>query len=289
MKIPNILNSFPDCSVIVLSKDNPAELRLTLNSLAFQKFSFSCEVILIESWSDHKAFLSLLGEYRDQLSHFDLILHRLMPPAGIYPSMNFALSVFNGSSITFLNSGDIYHCSNSLNLLYSHWQHLVSNSVASVRPKAVFGQAVIQAYSGNLRWTTPFFQSVDMRRWLKFSWPCHQAVLFDGEWARNNPYNLEYGLSSDRYVMLEALKDSSNSCFCKAVIVDYSLLGASSLPPRLNNIKKSFVMLPVIDILRLFFKYLLSPFWFFYPLIMFCKAFFFSLLCFQKPRSRTLS
>ena len=267
-------NSPIDCSVIVLTKDNPDELCCTLDSLALQKFSMNCEVVLIESWIDREALIDLVDRYRYALNQYQIIVERVMPPAGIYPSMNYALSIFNGRTVTFLNSGDSYYNINSLQHLYSHWYRRLFSSNQLIKPKAVFGQARLTSYSGNLQWNTPFFKSINIYRWLSISWPCHQAVLFDGPWARNNPYNPSQALSADRHVMLKALCDSGDDCFCSHVIVNYSLSGVSSSPPSLKYIFSPKSSHSTFDIFRLLLKLLFSPIWSIYPFLMAIKSFF---------------
>ena len=62
----------------------------------------NCEVVLIESWIDREALIDLVDRYRYALNQYQIIVS-VMPPAGIYPSMNYALSIFNGRTVTFLN------------------------------------------------------------------------------------------------------------------------------------------------------------------------------------------
>lgn len=274
------LSSVFDCTIIVLTKDNPQELKQTLSSLSCQIIDFSAEILVIHSWSDSILFSRVIDYFSPLLSQFSLSIHELVPAPGIYPSMNYALSVSSGDSLVFLNSGDTYVSANSLSRLYHYWRSLSSRS-SSIQ-KAVFSQAFVHAYSGYLVWKTPPCQNINIQKWLDFAWPCHQSLLFDGNWARNNPYKVDKGVSADKYVIISALKSNTQDSFYSYPLVNYYLTGVSSKPPSLATLLRNLRTNSVSANLVLVSKFLLSPVWFFYPTLVFLKSWLVA-LCSFKP------
>lgn len=279
MQISSLRSSIAkfDCTIIVLTKDNPRELISTLESLSTQAIDFEAEIIIVESWANHTLFVDIVDKCLTSLGQFSVSVYRLIPAPGIYSSMNYALSVSSGDSLVFLNSGDTYACFNSLSRLYYYWRSLASSEASP--PKAVFSQAFVHSYGGHLRWKTPFFSSIKISKWLFFSWPCHQSLIFDGCWARNHPYRVDMGISADQHVILAALQASKQSSFYPYALVNYFLNGASSQPPSINklfvNFRRQTLKQNAVNIL----KFVLTPIWFLYPMLVLIKSFLVALVC----------
>jgi hypothetical protein len=148
------------------------------------------------------------------------------PPRGIYAAMNEALSLVQGQLVGFMHAGDRY-LPGGLTLLVEHW-------LEQGKPAAVFGQAWVQpiAPSAWVRpWLTPPTVVIDLRRWLLWMVPCHQAFLFEVGFARSHPYATT-SLVADRVVMRAALATCERRAYLRRPVCQYRLGGASSALPR---------------------------------------------------------
>lgn len=148
---------------------------------------------------------------------------------GIYSAMNEALALANGELVTFMHAGDRY-LPGGLTALINHWLALAEHTVP---PVAVFGQAWVQPINGagSLRpWLTPPASIRHLRRWLGWMVPCHQAFLFEINFARAHPYGTG-SLVADRAVMRDAIAHAGPACFLPRPVCVYSLDGVSSSLP----------------------------------------------------------
>ena len=101
MKIPSL-------DILILTKDNPSEFLVSLNSLPDLLDFISFNVIAFDG--------SIEASNRDLIKHylrsspFNYIYHDLcsLRVSGIYPSMNFALDHLGSDWCIFLNSGDYF-------------------------------------------------------------------------------------------------------------------------------------------------------------------------------------
>ena len=92
----------PLLSVITVCKDNVSELNCTLSSLLDSLPLSLIEIIVVSGSSD--------SNYRLECALFPQInqisIYR-SEPLGVYSAMNYGLSLYKGSWVWFLNSGDL--------------------------------------------------------------------------------------------------------------------------------------------------------------------------------------
>ena len=220
----------PLLTVITLCRDNPQQLKTTLASLpaAFQGNELSWELLVLDGSSGAEC-----GQIAQEAAHRFALPLRLeqRPPRGIYAAMNEALQLSQGRLLAFMNAGDRY-VSGGLTSLIQHWSH-------QGQPSAVFGQAWIQPAHGDKPWLTPDPAMRHLDRWLKAMVPCHQAFLFDGEFARHHPY-ARGSLISDRAVMRAALAAAGTGAYLPQPVCFFDLSGASSRLPDYQELGRRF-------------------------------------------------
>ena len=215
-------------SVITLCRDNPDVLRETLESIREQCLSpnYAVEVLVVDGSGSPRC--------REVVHHYPLVTEgsgwRLRwtawPPRGIYEALNAGLELVRGRWVHMLPAGDAYADAGSLQRLLRHAEGLTAEQ--GHPPAAVFGQAWVEVPGRPLRWLTPDPRVRSIGAWLARMVPCHQAVLFEADWARTHPYPAGSRLYGDRPVMRAALAASGPGAYLAEPVCRFRLGGLSS-------------------------------------------------------------
>ena len=214
-------------SVVVLCRDNPAQLRETLASVprAVAGRSVQLEVLVVDG--------SLGRECERLVEHLALgsggppVRWCRLPPRGVYDAMNHALDMVRGDWLAFMNAGDVYE-DDGLALLCAHAEQLLATN-GREGAVAVFGQAWVDPPPGTTPpWLTPDPAMVHLNRWLRSMVPCHQAFLFSIDFARCHPYPVAGAPLADREVMRRAVRLAGPSCYLPRPVCRFRLGGLSS-------------------------------------------------------------
>ena len=211
-------------STIVVTRDNPADLQLTLASIARQRSVLPVEVIVVDSSADPiptEELQALLGD-RVQFQH---LLDR--PARGVYPAMNLGLQASSGQIVHFLNAGDSWFDPTAQAAALQAWQ------AAPATPRALVGQALICPLPPcrTRPWLVPDPAVHSFARWLRHYVPNHQSLLVDGDWARRHPLATDAPHSADRDWMWQALVDPTRVVYLPRPLVRFQLGGLSSRLP----------------------------------------------------------
>jgi glycosyltransferase involved in cell wall biosynthesis len=213
---------------VTLCLNDHERLRLTLAAMPAASVGLQMPLeILVLDGSEGTACAQVCIELANGLGLPLRYEHR--KPEGIYLAMNEALELANGELVAFMHAGDLY-LPGGLTDLINHWLALAEHAV---RPVAVFGQAWVQPITGagSLRpWLTPPASIRHLRRWLGWMVPCHQAFVFEINFARAHPYGCR-SLVADRAVMRIAIAQAGPACFLPRPVCVYGLDGVSSRLP----------------------------------------------------------
>ena len=241
---------------------------------------------VVESWNENYSINDTTDFFLPRFTkkRFDLNIHRIWPPPGIFQSMNEALNILKTkfpktTELIFLNSGDRFIDKSSLGNLFFH-KRKMQKKFDMVFP-AVFGRSKIIA-SDSLSWIMPDQRVRNLRQWLQYFNPNHQSVLFDASWAYENSYNLDNILIADRTVMNKAFTSLKEKAFSEKIISEFYLSGYSSQLPnwkglkeRVNEPDRSLIS-KVGECLKFLIPNRLK---FIYPYIMFTRSKFISFFC----------
>lgn len=224
-----------DVSVLTPCRNNPAALAESLTSIAAQVSESEAwnEVIVIDG-SDGpdcreqaERMASVLAERRWRLQWL------AREARGIYDALNTGLECSKGRWIQIMSASDRYWDSHSLQRLVRHAQQLGERREgAEGGPAAVFGQAWVEVPGRRLGWLTPDPRVGAIETWLRWMVPCHQAMLFDGAWARAHPYPDGSPVYGDRPVMRAALAGGGRQAYLAAPVCIFRLGGLSSGLPE---------------------------------------------------------
>lgn len=218
-------------TVITLCRNNPNDLADTLAAMpaAVEGLGLGWELLVLDG-SDGLECGHVARRVADDL---ELPLrYERRRAEGIYAAMNEALGLAQGGLVSFMHAGDRY-TPRALMALVDHWE-------AVGRPAAVFGQAWVQPMEAAGRavqpWLTPP-PAVRLRRWLRRMVPCHQAFVFESNFARRHLYGAG-SLVADRPVMREAIRQAGLTCYLPTPVCVFSLGGASCQLPTTKELTR---------------------------------------------------
>ena len=239
-------------TIIVLTKNNSDDLFKTLHSIEDNCSKLS---ILIFDGSDYPLEDSLSKEFpltirRNSLSYF------FRPDIkGIYPSMNFAMSLVDSYALMFLNSGDTL-CSAPDRCL----SRLLSNKL-----NGVFASANV-LHSRDFMYQYPFVGIKNVNLWLGLfnQLPCHQAIIFNTNWALQHLYPVSQGISADCSVKRQLIS-SGSFAFLPYCLVNFYFGGQSTT--SFSQYKSQDRTISVGKVIRLRIKFFVQYLSFGIPLV----------------------
>jgi len=242
-------------SIISLTKDNFEELAKTSNSIIDQNFKYNIEWIIIDGSNKNvnlKNKVLIKKKEIKKKSSIKISHHNtnILNIKGIYPCMNYGLKIAKGNSIIFLNSGDKFYGSNSLELMYERLKDLkIVNSF-------VFGQAKI-IYSKNLSWKFPGSRLNNIKKWLKYFDPNHQSMLISKKLAQKILFDENCSIISDGIWKRKIINYAEEFDYINEPVINFYLNGVSNMKPTIkiatNQIRNKEVTIirKIIIILKL--------------------------------------
>jgi glycosyltransferase involved in cell wall biosynthesis len=211
----------PLVSIVVLTRNNPQELDDTLASIRSQQTAAVLQVVVVDG-SDEPVSPQTVAPFELVRDH---------PARGIYPAMNLGLARSRGHWVQFLNSGDSWLHPHALQRLLDHAQ--MHENRKGRLPRVVFGQAQIcpAPPSRCAPWLFPDPAVCSLGRWMWWYQPNHQAMLVEGNWARDHPFRLDAPHGADSAWKAQALHDLAQVAYLREPVVAYNLGGVSSQLP----------------------------------------------------------
>lgn len=218
-------------TVVGLCCDNPLQLEDSLASLAEQVLppGWRVELLLIDG-SATAVCRMVLRRWQRRLERAAVaVRHHPRTPRGIYDALNAGLALASGDWLHVLTAGDRYADATSLARLLRHALALTA-ARGGEPPAAVFGQAWVDPPAGSRvpPWLTPDPAVVRLDRWLRRMVPCHQAFLFQGNFARSHLYKGHRGVTADRPVMRAAIRAGGQGAYLRQPVCRFRLGGVSS-------------------------------------------------------------
>lgn len=242
--------------VVVLCKNNKQQLLSTLQSIPISESKLSISTLIIDG-SEDPIIAQFSANEAYVLSQLNYRFYYLPPlgVAGIYPSMNYALSRLLSDWVVFMNSGDTFHST----LRSEDISHLLSTAKA-MNKIAVFGVANVTTSDGSLSWSLPSTRLSKVNTWLRFFEPIHQSIFVQSSIARLYPFDTSSYLYADALWKRKILKPNS-TLFTSRYICNFVLGGASSsydLPTLITKMREP--SRPLLQKFGEFVKYFLFMF-----------------------------
>lgn len=136
------------------------------------------------------------------------------PDTGLYDAMNKGLDHARGEYVIFLNAGDTFHSSETL-------QVLADTAMANDFPGIMYGQTVLvdkeRNKVGDRHLTAP--SELSYNSFAQGMVVCHQA--FVPLRRITSRYTLKYRYSADYEWCIRCLQHSRRNCYIDAVLIDY--------------------------------------------------------------------
>ncbi len=157
------------------------------------------------------------------------------PDRGIYDAMNKGLMMANGDYVIFLNAGDAFHDSTTL-------QALADAALDNDYPGVIYGlTAIVDANRKflSMRHLTPP-EHLTYNSFKDGMLVCHQAFVVLRKLA--STYNLRYRFSADFDWCIRCLQNSRRNFYLPEIIVDYLNEGMTTANHRKSLIERFRIM-----------------------------------------------
>jgi hypothetical protein len=204
--------------IIVLCKNNPDELRATLDSIGWDPpEALSLTVLIVDGSHDSSCWeVSLRHSLRNLIRFVSSSKHDVK---GIYPSMNLALTLVRSDWCIFMNSGDEFHPLFDMSLFIDA-ANLFPNSVC------IYGRSEIVSHS-TYTWIMPSLRIRSIDKWCRYFEPSHQSMFVRSSVATAFPFSEVSAIGADSHWKRNII-NSNPSIYLTECISKFYLGGASS-------------------------------------------------------------
>ena len=243
----------PKFSIITVTYNAEKVLEDTIQSVIFQTYR-NVEYIIVDGASkDHT--LEIVNKYHNRINK---VISE--PDKGLYDAMNKGIQLATGDYLCFLNAGDKFHDSETL-------QKIVHTLKGQELPDVIYGETAIVDEEGHFlhmrRLSTP--AHLNWKSFKQGMLVCHQAFFANRKLAINHLYDLQYRFSADFDWCIRIMKKAKCLHNTRLTLIDYLNEGMTtknhkaSLKERFCIMAKHYGLISTIlhhgwFVIRLFYK-----------------------------------
>ena len=243
----------PKFSIITVTYNAEKVLEDTIQSVIFQTYR-NVEYIIVDGASkDHT--LDIVNKYHNRINK---VISE--PDKGLYDAMNKGIQLATGDYLCFLNAGDKFHDSETL-------QKIVHTLKGQELPDVIYGETAIVDEEGHFlhmrRLSAP--AHLNWKSFKQGMLVCHQAFFVNRELAINHLYDLQYRFSADFDWCIRIMKKAKCLHNTRLTLIDYLNEGMTtknhkaSLKERFCIMAKHYGLISTIlhhgwFVIRLFYK-----------------------------------
>ena len=243
----------PKFSIITVTYNAEKVLEDTIQSVIFQTYR-NVEYIIVDGASkDHT--LGIVNKYHNRINK---VISE--PDKGLYDAMNKGIQLATGDYLCFLNAGDKFHDSETL-------QKIVHTLKGQELPDVIYGETAIVDEEGHFlhmrRLSAP--AHLNWKSFKQGMLVCHQAFFANRELAINHLYDLQYRFSADFDWCIRIMKKAKCLHNTRLTLIDYLNEGMTtknhkaSLKERFCIMAKHYGLISTIlhhgwFVIRLFYK-----------------------------------
>ena len=243
----------PKFSIITVTYNAEKVLEDTIQSVIFQTYR-NVEYIIVDGTSkDHT--LEIVNKYHNRINK---VISE--PDKGLYDAMNKGIQLATGDYLCFLNAGDKFHDSETL-------QKIVHTLKGQELPDVIYGETAIVDEEGHFlhmrRLSAP--AHLNWKSFKQGMLVCHQAFFANRELAINHLYDLQYRFSADFDWCIHIMKKAKCLHNTRLTLIDYLNEGMTtknhkaSLKERFCIMAKHYGLISTIlhhgwFVIRLFYK-----------------------------------
>ncbi len=185
-------------SIITINYNNRDGLRKTIDSIVIQTFN-DYEWIVIDGGSiDGSEEL-----IKQNAKHFSYWVSE--PDKGVYNAMNKGLSFVHGEYVCFMNSGDAFYESTTLEKVFNE----------DITADLIYGDWVIQKKDSSTSVKAPETITLDF---LYADNICHQASFIKSDIIQNYKFNENYKVVADWEIWVKMLLDGCSMHYVQQII-----------------------------------------------------------------------
>ena len=228
-------------SIITCTFQAEKEIQRTLESVAQQTYPHVEHVLVDGASRDQTTTLieAYIAEQRTQPEPLHRIVYRSEPDKGLYDAMNKGLQRATGDYVLFLNAGDTFPQTDTLEQVAS------AVGEGEVLPGVLYGDTDVVDNAGRFLRHRRLMPPENLS-WRDFKWGmlvCHQAFYARTDLAQRVPYRLQFGLSADVDWCIRVMKMAEQKGLVlrpiHAVVVNY-LDGGMSIKHHRASLKARF-------------------------------------------------
>ena len=234
----------PKFTIITVTYNAAKVLEETIQSILSQSYK-NVEYIIVDGQSKDGT-LQIIDKYRRWI-------HCLIsePDKGLYDAMNKGIQLATGDYLCFLNAGDKFHETNTL-------QHIVHSLKKNELPDVIYGETDIVDHNGEFlhmrRLSAP--EKLNWKSFKKGMLVCHQAFFAKRELAVQEPYSLRYRFSADFDWCIRCMQEGERrgmmNVYVREPLTDYLHEGMTtanhraSLQERFSIMAKHYGLVPTV-------------------------------------------
>lgn len=196
-------------SIITINYNNQAGLQRTIDSVLCQTWK-DFEWIIIDGGSTDSS-KELIDKYQKHFSYWCS-----EPDKGVYNAMNKGIEHASGDYLQFLNSGDSYHCADSLKQVFERWEDA----------DIVYGDLNFMSEEGGV--VTRYPEKLTLHYFLSHSIG-HPASFIKSSLLKAKGYREDFIIVSDWYRFLEWFREGRSFSHLPVIVADYDTTGMSSV------------------------------------------------------------
>lgn len=196
-------------SIVTITWNAARTLQRTLDSVANQTYR-NIEHLIIDGASKDET-LAIARSYQQE-STYEVVVQS-EPDRGLYDAMNKGLRLATGDYILFLNAGDTFYATDTLETVAKTALAVVpqqGGQDGSMLPAVIYGDTAMTDGEGNflhLRNHRPP-ERLTWRSFRQGMMVCHQAFYVRVDIAREFPYDLSYRHSADVDWCIRVMKEA---------------------------------------------------------------------------------
>ena len=243
----------PKFSIITVTYNAEKVLEDTIQSVIFQTYR-NVEYIIVDGASKDQT-LEIVNKYHNRINK---VISE--PDKGLYDAMNKGIQLATGDYLCFLNAGDKFHDSETL-------QKVVHTLKGQELPDVIYGETAIVDEEGHFlhmrRLSAP--AHLNWKSFKQGMLVCHQAFFVNRELAINHLYDLQYRFSADFDWCIRIMKKAKCLHNTRLTLFDYLNEGMTtknhkaSLKERFCIMAKHYGLISTIlhhgwFVIRLFYK-----------------------------------
>lgn len=220
----------PVFSIITITYNAEQTLERTIRSVQSQTYPH-IEYILVDGASKDGT-MELAGHYR---SLFAKVVTE--PDKGLYDAMNKGMRLATGDYLCFLNAGDRFHASDTLERVVQGLEGY------SELPDVLYGQTDLVDFSGNYLRPRHYLapEKLDWKSFSRGMLVCHQAFWVKRTLAE--PYDLQYRFSADYDWCIRILKKGDFFWNTHLTLIDYLEEGVTTQNHKASLMERFRIMI----------------------------------------------